>query len=84
MGVLVVTVLNMLTRTRKRVTSSAILPGITSMGIRNEIQETITNIPEHIDSNDKGAASKDLTRPISIYTQNNPFGYSPKKQWIWF
>jgi hypothetical protein len=40
--------LNMLTRTRKRVTSSAILPGITSIGIRNEIQETITNIPERV------------------------------------
>ena len=45
LGVLVVTVLNMFTRTRKRVTSSAIRPGITSMGIRNEIQETITNRP---------------------------------------
>ena len=44
-GVFVVTVLKMLTRTRKSVTSSAILPGITSMGMRKEIQETITNKP---------------------------------------
>ena len=44
-GVFVVTVLKMLTRTRKSVTRSAILPGITSMGMRKEIQETITNKP---------------------------------------
>ena len=44
-GVLVVTVLKMLTRTRKRVTRRAILPGMTSMGMRKEIQETITNRP---------------------------------------
>ena len=46
-GVLVVTVLKMLTRTRKRVTRSAILPGMTSIGMRKEIQETITNSPVH-------------------------------------
>ena len=40
-----VTVLKMLTRTRKRVTRRAILPGITSIGMRKEIQETITNRP---------------------------------------
>ena len=45
LGVLVVTVLKMLTSTRNRVTRSPILPGITSMGMRNEIQETITNKP---------------------------------------
>ena len=45
LGVLVVTVLKMLTSTRKRVTKSAILPGITSIGIRNEIHETITKRP---------------------------------------
>ena len=45
LGVLVVTLLKMLTKTRKRVTKRAILPGITSMGIRKEIQETMTNNP---------------------------------------
>ena len=45
LGVLVVTVLKMLTRTRKRVTRRAIRPGITSIGIRNEIHDTITNRP---------------------------------------
>ena len=42
-GVLVVTLLKMLTSTRNSVTSRAILPGITSMGIKKEIQDTITN-----------------------------------------
>ena len=46
LGVLVVTVLKMLTSTRNSVTRSAILPGITSMGIRKEIHETITKRPE--------------------------------------
>ena len=46
LGVLVVTVLKMLTSTRNRVTRSAILPGITSMGMRKEIHETITKRPE--------------------------------------
>ena len=45
LGVLVVTLLKMLTSTRNSVTSRAILPGITSMGIKKEIQETITNRP---------------------------------------
>ena len=45
-GVLVVTVLKILTRTRKRVTSSAMRPGITSMGIRKLIQETMTKSPD--------------------------------------
>ena len=45
-GVLVVTVLKMLTRTRKRVTRRAILPGITSIGMRKEIHDTMTNKPE--------------------------------------
>ena len=45
LGVLVVTVLKILTSTRKSVTKSAILPGITSIGIRNEIHETITKRP---------------------------------------
>ena len=45
LGVLVVTVLKMLTKTRNRVTKRAILPGITSIGIRKEIQETMTNNP---------------------------------------
>ena len=45
LGVLVVTVLKMLTNTRNRVTRRPILPGITSMGMRNDIQETITNKP---------------------------------------
>ena len=44
-GVLVVTVLKMLTKTRKRVTNKAIRPGITSIGIRKLIQLTITNKP---------------------------------------
>ena len=37
--------LKMLTSTRNRVTRSAILPGITSIGMRNEIHETITKRP---------------------------------------
>ena len=45
LGVLVVTLLKMLTKTRNSVTSRAILPGITSIGIKKEIQETITNNP---------------------------------------
>ena len=48
LGVLVVTVLKMLTSTRNKVTNSAILPGMTSMGMRNDIQDTITNNPENI------------------------------------
>ena len=46
LGVLVVTVLKMLTRTRKRVMRSAILPGMTSGGTTKLIQETTTNRPE--------------------------------------
>ena len=46
LGILVVMVLKMLTRTRKMVISRVILPGTTSGGIRNEIQDTMTNIPE--------------------------------------
>ena len=45
LGVLVVTLLKMLTSTRNSVTRSAILPGITSIGMRNEIHETITKRP---------------------------------------
>ena len=47
LGVLVVTVLKMLTSTRNRVTSSAIRPGITSIGIRKEIHDTITKSPKY-------------------------------------
>ena len=43
LGVMAVTLLKMLMRTRKRVTSSAILPGTTSGGIRKLTQEVITN-----------------------------------------
>ena len=43
---LVVTVLKMLTRTRKRVISSAMRPGTMSGGMRKEIQETTTKRPE--------------------------------------
>ena len=46
LGVLVVTLLKILTSTRKRVTRRAILPGITSIGMRNDIQDTITNNPK--------------------------------------
>ncbi len=45
LGALAVTELNILTRTRKRVTSRAILPGTTSGGTMNEIQETTTKRP---------------------------------------
>ena len=41
-----VTVLKILTRTRKIVTSKAILPGMTSGGTTKLIQETTTNRPE--------------------------------------
>ena len=44
-GMFVVMVLKMLTSTRNTVMRSAILPGITSIGIRNEIQDTITKRP---------------------------------------
>ena len=47
LGVFVVTVLKMLTRTRKRVTRSAILPGMTSGGTTKLIQDTTTNRPEY-------------------------------------
>ena len=46
LGVFVVTLLKMLTRTRKRVMSRAIRPGITSGGTTKLIQETTTNSPE--------------------------------------
>ena len=42
----VVMVLKMLTNTRKMVIRRVIRPGTTSGGIRNEIQDTMTNIPE--------------------------------------
>ena len=48
LGVLVVTLLKMLTSTRNKVTSRAILPGITSIGMRKDIQDTITNRPDTI------------------------------------
>ena len=48
LGVLVVTLLKMLTSTRNRVTRRAIRPGMTSMGMRNEIQDTITNRPSTV------------------------------------
>ena len=48
LGVLVVTLLKMLTSTRNRVTRRAIRPGMTSMGMRNEIQDTITNRPANM------------------------------------
>ena len=48
LGVLVVTVLKMLTNTRNKVTSRAILPGITSMGMRKDIQDTITKRPSKL------------------------------------
>ena len=44
-GAFPVTELKMLTSTRNKVTRRAILPGMTSMGIRKDIQETITNSP---------------------------------------
>ena len=42
---MLLTVLKMLTRTRKRVIRRAILPGITSGGTTKLIQETTTNKP---------------------------------------
>ena len=45
LGVLVVTVLKMLTSTRKRVIRSAMRPGITSGGTTKLIQDTTTNRP---------------------------------------
>ena len=45
LGVLVVTVLKMLNSTRNKVTRRPILPGITSIGMRKDIQDTITNKP---------------------------------------
>ena len=45
-GVLMVTLLKMLTKTRKIVTSSDMRPGITSGGITKETHEVITNSPE--------------------------------------
>jgi len=43
-NVIYLTLLKMLMRTRKSVTSKAILPGTTSGLMRNETQETTTNI----------------------------------------
>ena len=43
LGVMAVTLLKMLIRTRNRVTRSAILPGTTSGGMRKLTQEVITN-----------------------------------------
>ena len=48
-GVFVVTLLKMLTKTRKRVMRSAIRPGITSGGTTKLIQETTTNKPESLE-----------------------------------
>ena len=48
LGVLVVTLLKMLTSTRNRVTRRAILPGMMSAGMGNEIQETITQRPSTV------------------------------------
>ena len=45
-GVMAVTLLKMLMRTRNRVTRSAILPGTTSGGMRKLTQEVITNSVE--------------------------------------
>ena len=42
-GVIAVTLLKMLMRTRNRVTRRAILPGTTSGGMRKLTQEVITN-----------------------------------------
>ena len=39
-------VLKILTRTKKTVISRVILPGTMSGGMRKEIQDTMTNIPE--------------------------------------
>ena len=46
LGMLVVIVLKILTKTRKTVTSSVILPGTISGGTKKLIHETITNMPE--------------------------------------
>ena len=46
LGVLVVTLLKMLTNTRKSVTSRAVRPSTTSRGIKKDIQEAITKSPE--------------------------------------
>ena len=46
LGMLVVIVLKMLTRTRKTVTRRVMRPGTMSGGTRNEIHDTMTNIPE--------------------------------------
>lgn len=46
LGVMAVTLLKMLMRTRNRVTRSAILPGTTSGGMRKLTQDVITNSVE--------------------------------------
>ena len=46
LGMLVVMVLKMLTRTRNTVMSSVIRPGTMSGGMRKLIQDTTTNRPE--------------------------------------
>ena len=46
LGMLVVIVLKMLTRTRKTVTRRVIRPGTMSGGTRKEIHDTMTNIPD--------------------------------------
>ena len=45
LGVFAVTVLEMLTKARNKVTRRIILPGVALTGIKNEIQLTTTNSP---------------------------------------
>ena len=61
LGVFVVTLLKMLTRTRKRVMSRAIRPGITSGGTTKLIQETTTNSPEGRKKNEQIKYVMDIT-----------------------
>ena len=46
LGILVVIVLKILTKTRKTVTKRVIRPGTISAGTRKLIHDTITNIPD--------------------------------------
>ena len=67
------TVLKMLTRRRKRMTRRPIRPPISSIGIRNEIQDTRTNKPEHKrypNRNDKVLSAILKMKVFSIFVRN--------------
>jgi hypothetical protein len=78
--VLVVTVLKMFTRTRNRVTSRAIRPGITSIGMRKEIQETITNMPDNGHNYWRNGYHEHCLVWFEKYGPSTPFGRATEEE----